>query len=103
MLIDCPMRFMIGASFILLSIRYLLERRWKLFSILLVVAVSFHFSLLVVELALVGILFVSPYLSKVPKPILWAILVVCIVLANHPILRTIIYSLGGKISFLQTI
>ena len=99
MLIDCPMRFMIGASFVLLSIQYLLARRWVAFSLLLVVAVSFHLSLLVVGFVLVGVFFVSPYLSKVPKSILWAILIVCIVLANHPILRTIIYSLGGKISF----
>lgn len=98
MLIDCPMRFMIGVSFLLMSIKYLIMRKWMQFLLLLVISISFHTSLLVVGTASIMVFLLSPLIAKISSRTLYFVFFLCLFISNHSIVKETIYSIGEKFS-----
>lgn len=102
MLIDCPMRFMIGVAFLLMAIEYLVVHKWLRLIVLLLISISFHSALLIISPILILVYLLSPFIAKVSNKYLFFVFFLCLFISNHPIIKDIIYSIAEKFSLFSS-
>lgn len=102
LIIDCPMRFMIGVSFMLIAIRFLIFQKFRYYLLLFLVAALMHNSLLLIGIIPIIIYFLSPLIAeKIHDKFLWLFFIFCLLISNHPIIRETIYGIGESIPMLE--
>lgn len=57
LVIDCPMRFMMGMSILFFAVPFFLRKKWIRFAIISFIAATFHSSMIIVSLLLLLLLF----------------------------------------------
>lgn len=82
MTINCPMRFMIAMSFVLYSIKYMLNKEWKKCLLLLAISVSFHVMMVFNILVILLLNCFRKQMSSLSSVTIFVIFVICQVLTT---------------------
>lgn len=101
LIIDCPMRFMIGVSFVMLSVKFLLQKRWLIFILFSLFAVLFHLTSLIVSLILIACYLSRAYVLKMSEKILWCIFIFCLVISNTSKVLEGIFSIANSVPLFE--
>ena len=81
LIIDCPMRFMIAMSFMLIAVPYFFRKEWGKFILLSIIAITFH-STMIFVCGILLLLLYSKYIVSIKPIYLFAICIICLFLSN---------------------
>ena len=101
LVIDCPMRFMIGVSFVILSVKFLLQKRWLIFILFSLFAVLFHLTSLIVSMVLILCYLSRSYVLKMSEIILWCAFILCLAISNSPKILEGIFSIANSVPLFE--
>ena len=82
MLIDCPMRYMLGTIFILYATTFLLDKRWILSIVFIMISLTFHNMMIVSVIMAIATILIGKRLTKINSIVLIGIFIVCQIIST---------------------